>query len=405
MGLIRRQLGFGVQVLDVLVAAGLLALGEIDVFYRLNGGDLYFGSRGYNAALCALVAPAVLVRRRWSLPAVMWVTVVVCLSRPYLAHDTSLYEGFLPLIVLTAGAAVFETRRRSIIALLVAEAGLALYLAAEPSLRSVSTGIADGMFILLPWVAATILHARTQQAHRLSSDLEQTRIERAAREREILADERARIARELHDVVAHSVSVMVVNIGAARINLHPEQEPAQHALVVAEETGRQALAELRRLLGVLRQADHSEAASASPQPDLGRLDILGEQMAGTGLAVRIHRLGDPRPLPPALELNAYRIVQEGLTNALRHGNATAADVTLRFGESTLGVEVVDNGTGHSQESPLPRSGHGLIGARERTHLFGGRLEAEALADGGWRLKADFPLASSEGVVSKKEARQ
>ncbi len=392
-------MGLGIQVLDVLVAVGVLVLGEIDVFYRLNPGVAYLGSREYNAALCAVLAPAVLVRRRWSLPAVIWVTVVVCLSRPYLAHDTSVYEGFLPLIVLTAGAAVYENRRRSVIALAVAEAGLALYVAAEPTLRSVSAGIADSMFIVLPWVAATILHSRNQQATRLSTDLALTKAEHAAREREILADERARIARELHDVVAHSVSVMVVNIGAARLNLTPDQQPARQALVVAEETGRQALAELRRLLGVLRQDDTGEVASASPQPDLGRLDVLVEAMAASGLAVRIRRLGEPRPLPPALELNAFRIVQEGLTNALKHGKATEAEVTLRFEDSKLSVEVIDNGKDGNPAPSLPRSGHGLIGARERAHLFGGRLDAGRMAGGGWRLTADLPLVASHASMT------
>ena len=397
MNLSLRSVLGGVRVTDAAVAVTLVGVGQLDVWARLFP-DGYEGSRTLNAALAALAAAGAVVVRRWPLPAVMWTTAVVCLTRPFFAHDsTILAGGFLALIVVTASTAVHEDQRGSLIALAVALAGLAIYLSAEPALRSPASYVGDGLFIALPWLAARLVRARTQQAVRLSADLEQARAEQAAREQEILAEERARIARELHDVVAHSVSVMVLNIGAARLHLTPGQEKARQPLAVAEETGRQALTELRRLLGVLREVPDLPAASASPQPSLGDLDRLAEAMAATGLAVHLERRGRARPLPPALELSAYRIIQEGLTNALKHGHATRAQVTVDFGETSLAVDITDNGTGN--QAGLPVSGHGLIGVRERALLFGGRVDAGPRRPGGWRLYAELPIRAGQQAAA------
>ena len=210
------------------------------------------------------------------------------------------------------------------------------------------------------------------------------RDERAAvRARDAAADERARIARELHDVVGHSVSVMVVQAGAER--RVTDQESTRETLEQIEVSGRQALAELRRMLGVLRGGD--APVDRSPAPDLEELDALVAGVRAAGLAVDVRREGTPVPLAPGLGLTAYRIVQEGLTNALKHADAARVEVVVRYAPSELGIEVLDDGSGGAVNG----SGHGLAGMRERVALYGGRIEAGPRREGGFGLRARLPL--------------
>jgi signal transduction histidine kinase len=228
-------------------------------------------------------------------------------------------------------------------------------------------------------------------------ELLQERAERAEREREERArvaalEERARIARELHDVVAHTVSVMAVQAGAARKVLDGgESDEARRALASIEEASREAMAELRRLLGVLREPD--EGAERGPQPGLERLDHLVEQFREAGLNVDVREEGDRRPLPAGLDLSAYRVVQEALTNTLKHSGSNSARVLVRFGADALDVEVKDRG-GRTPREIGANGGKGVVGMRERVALFGGALEAGP-ADGGFSVRATFPLRHQE----------
>jgi signal transduction histidine kinase len=208
-------------------------------------------------------------------------------------------------------------------------------------------------------------------------------IEREERTRNAAAEERARIARELHDVVTHNVSVMVVQAAAGNdvFDSHPER--AREALQAVEQTGRQALGELRRLLDVSGDAD-----GALPQPGLARVDDLIANVRQAGLAVDLSVEGTPRALPEALDLSAYRIVQEALTNTLKHARASRAAITVRYGTRDLEVEVADDGVG---SSGVPSGGHGLIGMRERVVLFGGDLETGPARGGGFAVKARLRL--------------
>ncbi|MEV7008094.1 histidine kinase [Streptosporangium sp. NPDC051022] len=211
--------------------------------------------------------------------------------------------------------------------------------------------------------------------------------------REAVAEERTRIARELNDVVAHSVSVMVMQAGAARLTLKPEQAVEREALRVVEETGRDAVEELRRILGLLRTG--AEGDGLTPQPCLARLEDLVEQMRVTGLDVRLSVEGDRVPLPAGLDLSAYRIVQEALANTLRHAGPTSARVTVAYRPGTLELEILDEGPrdGHIGGAEASGPGHGLIGMRERVALFHGRLSAGPLTDGGYGVRVAFPLAA------------
>jgi signal transduction histidine kinase len=199
-------------------------------------------------------------------------------------------------------------------------------------------------------------------------------------------EERARIARELHDVVAHSVSVMTVQTSAVRRLLMAEQEKERHALLTVEQTGREALTEMRRLVGVLRSDDH-EAPALAPQPGLAEVRTLVAHAQETGLQVDLQIEGQPVRLPAGIDLTAYRLVQEGLTNAIKHASAEHAEVRVRY--ATGHVEVVDDGGGVNGRTSS--GGHGLLGMRERVSIYRGDLDVGPRAEGGFGLRARLPV--------------
>lgn len=207
-----------------------------------------------------------------------------------------------------------------------------------------------------------------------------------------VAAERARLARELHDLVAHSVSVMVMQAGGVRLMLRPDQVTERATLAVIEETGRGAVEELRRMLGLLRGPDPD---GLTPQPGLARLDDLLDQVRLAGLRVRVEVTGDPAPLPAGLDLSAYRIIQEALANTLKHAGPTDATVTIAYHRAELHLHITDAGPRAPAPPPPPArtGGRGLIGMRERAALFKGTLHAGPLPDGGYAVLAVLPLTT------------
>jgi signal transduction histidine kinase len=241
---------------------------------------------------------------------------------------------------------------------------------------------------VVAWLAGYALRERAEQA-----EAAQERAIRAEREREsaarvAVAEERARIARELHDIVAHAVSVMVLQVGAVRHKLPDELDTDRDALTGVERAGRMALAEMRRLLSAMR--GDGEEVELVPQPGLDGLDSLLDDVGRAGLPVELHVDGQPFPLPRGIELSAYRIVQEGLTNALKHAHASGADVVVRYRPDELEIEVRDNGRG---TAPSDGRGHGLVGVRERVKIYGGEMSTSTSADGGFVLSTRLPLGS------------
>jgi signal transduction histidine kinase len=250
------------------------------------------------------------------------------------------------------------------------------------------------------WVAGYALRARAEQAE--AAEMRATLAERereaaemratlAEREREAaariaVAEERARIARELHDIVAHAMSVMVLQVGAVRHQLPQTLEEDRDALARVEQAGRTALAEMRRLLGAMRR--DGDGVELGPQPGLDALEALVEDVSRAGLPVRLHMDGEPFLLPRAIDLSAYRIVQEGLTNALKHANASHADVTIRYRPDQVEVEIADDGKGPATSNG---PGHGLVGIRERVNIYGGEMSAGAAPTGGFALSARLPV--------------
>ena len=236
------------------------------------------------------------------------------------------------------------------------------------------------------WVAGYALRERSQQADAAEIRAIMAEREREAAARIAVAEERARIARELHDVVAHSVSVMVLQIGAVRHQLPAVLADDREALGRVELAGRTALTEMRHLLGAMR-SDGDEVELA-PQPGLDGLDSLVEDVGRAGLPVRVHVDGEPFALPRALDLSAYRIVQEGLTNALKHARATRAEVTVGYGPNELRIEIRDNGRGLSATDGL---GHGLVGIGERVKIYGGEMTTGTANGGGFVLSTRLPI--------------
>jgi signal transduction histidine kinase len=209
--------------------------------------------------------------------------------------------------------------------------------------------------------------------------------ERDLARREAVVEERARIARELHDAIAHHVSMMVVQAGAERRVLDPGQESTKEVLSTIERVGRSALTEMRRLVGMLRTDDGDELA---PQPSLASVPALVAGLRDAGFPVELAVDGERRDLPVGIELSAYRVVQEGLTNALKHAGRGQVDVRIRYGPGSLELEIADDGAG--TPSDVPGGGQGLVGIRERVALYGGELEAGPVEDGGFRLRVLLP---------------
>ena len=201
-----------------------------------------------------------------------------------------------------------------------------------------------------------------------------------------VAEERTRIARELHDIVAHAVSVMVLQVGAVRHKLPAALSEDREALTGVEQAGRDALAEMRHLLDAMRE--DGERAELGPQPGLDRLDALLRDVGRAGLPVRLHVDGNPPDLPRGIDISAYRIVQEGLTNALKHAHATQAEVALEYASDQLRIEVSDNGHGATGSAG---HGHGLIGIHERVKLYNGEMTTATTDGGGFTLTARLPL--------------
>jgi signal transduction histidine kinase len=242
--------------------------------------------------------------------------------------------------------------------------------------------------LVIRWLNGSLDASRAGQAAALEEP--RSRAERETAARLAVAEERARIARELHDILAHSVSVMVLQASAVRRRLAPEQESERSALLSVERAGREALTEMRRLVGAVRTED--EQPELAPQPRLDDLGKLVRQTREAGLPVDVRIEGTPVSLPPGIDLSAYRVVQEGLANALRHAGPARAEVVVRYGTGAVEVQVLDDGCGPTGGNG--RAGHGISGLQERIRLYGGKLEAGSRVEGGYQLRARLPVTAS-----------
>jgi signal transduction histidine kinase len=335
----------------------------------------------------AIVAP-LLVRRRFPFGAPA--AVVVAVVATTLVDNRLVPSNFIAFMAGAAAIflmALLRDRRQAF-------AGLALIFGAEAFVARTDPrgGIGDFVFANLVfgiiWIIGFSLGRKFEEADEMKERADRAEREREEQARAAVAEERARIARELHDVVGHSVSVMTVQASGVRRLLRPDQEREREALLVVERTGREALAEMRRMVGVLRRPE--EAPALAPQPSLEHLDRLVEQAREGGLPVELRIEGQPGQLPGGVDLTAYRLVQEGLTNVMKHARATRAEVLVNYGDGYLEVTVSDDGQGVGNGDG---GGHGLVGMRERVSVYGGDIDAGPQPGGGYRLRAKLPLTS------------
>ena len=240
------------------------------------------------------------------------------------------------------------------------------------------------------WILGNL--SRTRRIRLESTEQMVTRLEaeqdRLARE--AVQDERARIARDLHDIIGHTLNIIVVQAGAARAVFKSRPDKALESLSSIETTARQSLSDMERMLGLLRPPE-AEAVPYGPQPGLGQVDRLAEQFSDAGLRVDVNVAGEPQKLPMSLDLSAYRIVQEALTNVLKHAGPARARVAIAYLAGRLELDIVDDGQGSSQDGNGAAGGRGLLGMRERVSLFGGQLDVGPVKEGGFRVHASLPI--------------
>ena len=353
------------------------------------GGSIS-GPKPVLSALVALISVGLALRLRYPLLA------LVLAMGPFGVHGVldhfvgrggpNLFEVFLSQVFMVYSTAANTSGRKTY-------AGAAIVVALQlvgygPTLPgSFDQASGEWVFYAIAWALGKTLRRRALRGDRLEARTAELEARQQEQIQAAIADERARIARELHDIVAHSVSLMVLQAGAARQALDRQPEKARDPLLSVEATGRTAMSELRRLVAMLRQPEDED--QLAPQPSLRHLNLLVDQIRQTGLVIDVDESCREDGIPPGVDLSAYRIAQEALTNVLKHARAVHVSVSVRCDGAAVEVTVEDDGRGPSDHGSLT-GGHGIIGMRERVSLFGGRFEAGARAGGGFRVFAHLP---------------
>lgn len=372
--------GHGIDSLAAATLAGFAAV-EAFVFHATPGPETTA------VVVAVLGASALPWRRRAPVPVAAWVGALLAVP-PLLDHPADSFTLFVVALLVAYSVGANSTR--------LVDVGVGLGLLTGGSF--IATSVAHGRFAdycfsaVLYGLAVTDgqvvqRHAkRAAAAAGLASRLDQIH---ESQMREALSEERSRIAREMHDVISHSVSLMVIQAGAAEATLASRPAEAQSALSTIQDVGTEAVSELGRLLGVLRHG--TLPSSLAPQPGIQQLARLAEASRAAGLDVDVRTVGVERRLPPGVDVAAYRIVQEALTNVRKHAPGSSVTVTVRYGQSDLDVAIDDNGPGLDGQ---PGVGHGLIGMKERAAIYGGRLTLQPSASGGLSVRVVLPLAGS-----------
>ena len=393
----------------VAVLLSVAALVSLNATFEILRQDPTFHAPAKPAivlSLLAVTAPLA-VRRRFPLLVAVMVTVAFVVGRVAVSPEIRGLPGWEAIVTTWAcwlalyGAAAYGARTRAttlvlagVAALLFGEVvrDLIFYEGGATAGLPLNEGFGlayNAVFIILPMLLGAAVRSLRERGRELAAQATELQREREENARRAVLDERVRIARELHDVVAHHVSVMGIQAGAARRVMTLQPERAQEALTSIEASSRQAVDELHRLLGFLRREGQDD--TLTPQPDLAQLPELIAQTTKGDLAVNLTVEGEPRPLPGTLELSAYRVIQEALTNTIKHSHATAATVRVAYSPSMLEIEVIDDGTGEADPALSSVGGHGLVGMRERVRLHQGHLRIGPVPKGGFAVHAAFPL--------------
>jgi signal transduction histidine kinase len=363
--------------LDLFAATALTVVAQVEFWLIGSEPDLDGGAQVWAAVMLAAMT-GVLALRRLAPLAVLVAVVAAYDLAGIVAAPVDTIAVLVALLVASYSVAAEAPRRPAIMGLVVGFVGVVPW----------GRDAFDWAFIVVifgsAWSVGRVVRAHRQLATELTRTNEELEAERARTTRLAVSEERTRIAREVHDVLAHTVSVMILQAEAAEALLATDTTRSRSSLVSIQETGRDALGELRRLLGVIR--DDAPVSDRAPQPGLDRLDDLVAQLREAGLSVGLEREGELHRLSPGIDLCAFRIVQEALTNTLKHARATSASVVLHFGQRWLDVHVTDDGVGAQRAN----GGHGLIGIRERVALYGGRLDMGNGELGGFEVHARLP---------------
>jgi signal transduction histidine kinase len=368
---------------DVVLAVVVTTLGAVEVVAGQIRGP------GWILAPSVLLFGVPLLWRRQFPWTALLISYGTMLGLHLLGIDQNNYLASVAsaLLIMVAFAAVVDIGQ-AVAGLVLASALLTV--AALEGLTSIIWGVG---LVVGAWAAGRALRARRLLIDELARTTEELRRSREAHAEAAVAAERTRIARELHDVIAHSVGVMVVQAGAAERMIPLDPARAVAATESVQECGRQALADLRNLLGLLRSTDEDRdrAGDLTPQPGLDDVPALLSRLEDAGLSVRLDRSGTPRPLPPGVDLAAFRIVQEALTNVLKHAATPSASMRVRYAEDGVDIEVVNPG---GAPSPPACAGHGLVGMRERTAVHGGTFEAGPRDDGEFAVTVHLPAGAA-----------
>jgi signal transduction histidine kinase len=383
--------GIDPRLVDAAIALFFVVLGQLSVW---NGwSDVQGDQTGptWAVALLTLVFNAALAwRRRFPLAVVALMAGVLVFQVLVVEPAAPFFTGYIPIVIAAYSVAAYAPTPQALIGGAIAVTGVLIVTMRIVELRFVGDIALDVLVVAAVWTLGRGMHRRAARADALSDEVRT--LEQEARE--AVVQERTRIARELHDVIAHSVSVMGVQAGAAEQMLSIDPERAREPLQAIQAGAREAITELRLMLGVLRGRD--ETPALAPQPGLTDLDALVEQMCVAGLPTQLTVEGAPARLSAGVELSVYRIVQEALTNALKHSQATSATVTIRNGANGLDLEVVDSGSINGRGPDPAAPGHGLIGMRERVALYGGTITTGHRGEGGYAVRAHLPLDGRAG---------
>ena len=371
------------QLVDVALATAVVLASTVSFGGTEAGPE---GSSPIRWALGVAVALPLLARRR-APEAVLLTMAAVAVTGALAVREMPGLGAFLALLIgsFSVGAHAALASGLAAMALCL---GAVFVVGAVLEPLSVEGIVIPFVYLGAAWGVGRLVGARSARADQLASEKERVIRQQAELERAALAEERARISRELHDVVAHAVTTMVLQAGAGQAELGPEDTATRRRLATIESSGRQALDELRRVLSVMRDPDAT--GIAEPMPGIGDLPALVERTAESGVDVELAVEIDTA-VPPGLSLSVYRIVQEGLTNVLRHASATRAWVHVRESDGAIAVEVTDDGRERRDPAATRGTGRGLIGMRERAALFGGTVDAGRHDGGGFRVVATLPL--------------
>jgi signal transduction histidine kinase len=385
----RRGRSGDITAFDVGLTAFVTVVSVAQTFARVEG-KLSFPS-AFSVALAVVAALPIAWRRRN--PMLVLALVEGSLLVRALAVRPDLRAGALPLIIAVYTVAATQPRSVSFRAAAVVAGLNAAVLGAE-YIAGNWAGLGDIVFyavlVSAAWAVGDNIGTRRAYLAGLVERAERLERERETATQQAALEERTRIARELHDVVAHHVSAIAVQAGAAEEIAERDPVRAREVLATIQATSRQALTEMRALVGVLQD---EPGPAFAPAPHLSDVEQLAAQSRAAGLDVRLRVDGTPRALPEALDLSAYRIVQEALTNTLKHAGAARVDVTVRYGQDSVELVIEDDGHAGASPEPLPGAGRGLVGMRERVALFHGRLELGRASAGGFRVHAVLPLGT------------